>query len=76
MLNIPETNSVPVCVEGLQILLIVDPLFATCTHRETSSCCKKKTKQKTAPHPVRKWDKVYVLHKANPFGGARQEQQM
>lgn len=50
LLNVPETNSVPVGVEGLQILIIVDPLFATCAHRQTSSCCKKKKykKKKTA----------------------------
>lgn len=46
LLNVPETNSVPVGIEGLQILLIVDPLLAACTHRQTSSSCKKKQTEK------------------------------
>lgn len=39
VLNIPETDGVPVSVEGLQVLLIVDSLSAACTHRQTSSSC-------------------------------------
>lgn len=35
--NIPEADGVPVAVEGLEVLLIVNPLFARRTNGQTSS---------------------------------------
>lgn len=39
VLDIPEADGVPVSVEGLEVLLIVDPLFASRTDGQTSSSC-------------------------------------
>lgn len=39
VLTIPEADGVPVSVEGLEILLIVDSLFASRTDGQTSTSC-------------------------------------
>lgn len=36
--NLPEAVCVPVSVQGLEVLAIIDPLAATCTHRQLASC--------------------------------------
>lgn len=41
---VPEADSVPVSVEGLEVLLIVDPLFASRTDGQASSSCDKRKK--------------------------------
>ena len=35
----PEANGVPVCVQGLEVLLIVDALSASRTHRQAPTSC-------------------------------------
>lgn len=37
--TVPEADGVPVTVEGLEVLLIVDPLFASRTNGQTSPSC-------------------------------------
>lgn len=70
LFNVPETNSVPVGVEGLQILLIVDPLFAACTHRQTSSGCKK-NKEKNSSAPSQKMGQIVCFCTRAERGEAR-----
>ena len=36
----PEADGVPVSVEGLEVLLVVDPLFASCTNGQATASCK------------------------------------
>lgn len=43
VLNVPEADSVPVSVEGLEVLLIVNPLFASRTDGHTSSSWNRNT---------------------------------
>ena len=37
VLTVPEADSVPVTVEGLEVLLVIDPLSASRTNGQTSS---------------------------------------
>lgn len=73
----PETHSVPVAVEGLQVLLIVDPLSAAGTHRQTSSGCGNRKKRKRNAENEKTGGKKCVFmrrSKSLQLSGARQDE--
>lgn len=55
---LPEADGVPVGVEGLEVLLIVDPLFASRALRQTSSSCKDTWENRIKP--TRMWGFIWA----------------
>ena len=45
----PEADCVPVSVERLEVLLVIDPLFASCTNGQATASCKRDTVDNTPP---------------------------